>query len=60
MNKGAIKMKDSTCDWLLKSPRTEEYEFHKVTTNGWIAWTGKLEVATDISIIFVEFVGGED
>ena len=60
MNKGDVDAEDSTCYWFLKSPKTEEYDFHKVTTNGWIVWTGTLEVEMNLSIICVECVGGYD
>ena len=60
MNKSDVDAKDITCDCVLKPPKIEEYELHKVITNGQVVWTGTLEGEMYLSNICVNCVGGDD
>ena len=50
VSKGQADMLDDSCNWLMKSPPTTEFNLQKVTTDGWILWTGILEVAKPLVI----------
>ena len=41
--------KDS-CDWLMKSQATDEFDFNLVPKNNWDIWTGVIEKAIDLRI----------
>lgn len=45
---------DDPCNWLMKSPKTNEYIFRKVPRNGWSIWTGTIEISTEFSFSCVE------
>jgi len=58
VNKG---IDDGGCNWLMKSlSNIESHSLHEVDRDGWIMWTGILNVANDFSITCVECNGDSD
>mmetsp|Transcript_133 Transcript_133/g.183 ORF Transcript_133/g.183 Transcript_133/m.183 type:complete len:623 (+) Transcript_133:49-1917(+) len=60
VNKGVEDQQDTSCNWLLRSPRTDAYLLHDVPTDGWIAWSGTIDPINDIIISCVECEGNEN
>lgn len=56
-NFAAADVVDS-CHWLLKSPKTTEYDLAKVPMANWVVWTGnRVQIAKDLSIHCTECEG---
>eukprot|EP00551_Chaetoceros_affinis_P005841 CAMPEP_0203684322 /NCGR_PEP_ID=MMETSP0090-20130426/47976_1 /ASSEMBLY_ACC=CAM_ASM_001088 /TAXON_ID=426623 /ORGANISM="Chaetoceros affinis, Strain CCMP159" /LENGTH=938 /DNA_ID=CAMNT_0050553493 /DNA_START=56 /DNA_END=2872 /DNA_ORIENTATION=- len=54
VTKGASDEKDSSCNWLMKSEKTDAHSLHMVDMEGWIVWTGILKVVEDFSVSCIE------
>jgi hypothetical protein len=60
VSKGIVDESDGGCNWLMKSLETKAHSLHEVSTDGWVVWTGILDVTRDFSIDCVECQGGGD
>ena len=45
---------DDSCNWLMRSPETREYDFNLVPKEGWVIWTGLVKRAERFRIVCAE------